>query len=72
MIDDAARGTGQTAAQPISAVGRKTLPPHPARGIAKVFIGPRSGLRIPEGPPVDLVLSVDELELVLTRLKESA
>lgn len=71
MINDPARGIGRATVQPISAIGREALPPNPARGIAKVFIGTRSGLRIPEGPPVESAISVDELELMLAGLRES-
>jgi hypothetical protein len=41
-----------------------------ARGVAKVYIGPRSGLEIPDGPIAKPVLTVEELEHVLAGLRE--
>lgn len=41
-----------------------------ARGIAKVYIGPRSGVEIPDGPAVKLTLTVEDLEQVLNGLRE--
>lgn len=52
--------------------GRHTLPSHPARGVARVHIGPRSGARIPDGPHVEPPLDVDELKKLLVRLREGA
>lgn len=43
---------------------------HKARGVAKVYIGPRSGVEIPDGPTARPVLTVEELECVLTGLRE--
>ncbi|MFC0098277.1 hypothetical protein ACFFKH_12140 [Micromonospora marina] len=41
-----------------------------ARGMAKVHIGRRSGLEIPDGPRVQPSLTVEQLEQVLVGLRE--